>query len=528
GKIFHELSTSGIVHYDAADATPLYIVLAGRYLRHSGDTAFIRASWPNILKAIDFCYSTDTDGDLLIENTNVGHGWVEGGHLFGSHTSLHLASVWAAALEEAAYMASHLDLSEKFVRFNQDAHRVREIINRDFWNAQNDYYYHGLMADGTYMEETSIMPAIPMLFGQADLEKADKVLPVIASNAFTADWGCRIVPEHDPRFNPRGYHTGSVWPLFTGWASLAEFRNNNYLQGFAHLSSNLEIWKYWGLGFMEEVLNGEVFQPSGVCHHQCWSETMALQPVIEGMLGYRPDAVNRKIYLKPWFPADWESMSVKGIRVGEEKMSMLVQSSRFKVQSYSDEVGSDKVDADRGYGARGIELNGAMNVTRFSFAKKAGERLDVHLQPVLPPGCKVEKITVNGLPARDWGLREARQGWVIPEFGFWLDSTAVVEITWYGGITALPLLSHPVPGERSKGFRFIGTRYDNETYTVILQAPRASRQEFRVWAAEPEKYWPEGAEIINISGHIITLAADFPDLETDYAVKYITLEYISD
>ena len=30
GKIFHELSTSGFVHYDASDATPLYIVLAGK------------------------------------------------------------------------------------------------------------------------------------------------------------------------------------------------------------------------------------------------------------------------------------------------------------------------------------------------------------------------------------------------------------------------------------------------------------------------------------------------------------------
>jgi hypothetical protein len=40
GKIYHELTTSGIAHYDAADATPLYIALAGKYLHHSGDTRF--------------------------------------------------------------------------------------------------------------------------------------------------------------------------------------------------------------------------------------------------------------------------------------------------------------------------------------------------------------------------------------------------------------------------------------------------------------------------------------------------------
>ena len=284
--------------------------------------AFIRASWPYIKKAIDFCYSTDTDGDLLIENTNVGHGWVEGGHLFGSHTSLYLASCWAAALEEASYLAKNLGLADEEQNYRKDALVVKTSVNQNFWNPENNYFYHGLMPDGTYMEDVSIMPCIPMLFNQAEPEKSQKVLPVIAANGFTSDWGCRIVEETSPHFNPGGYHTGSVWPLFTGWAALAEFRNNNYLQGYSHLMSNILIYKYWGLGFIEEVLNGETFEPFGVCHHQCWSETMALQPAIEGMLGYQPDAMKRQITLKPWFPADWDSVKVSWIKMGDQVISM--------------------------------------------------------------------------------------------------------------------------------------------------------------------------------------------------------------
>ena len=49
GKIFHELTTSGAVHYDAADATPLYIILAGQYLRHSGDVQFIKDNYQSEL-----------------------------------------------------------------------------------------------------------------------------------------------------------------------------------------------------------------------------------------------------------------------------------------------------------------------------------------------------------------------------------------------------------------------------------------------------------------------------------------------
>ena len=71
-------------------------------------------------------------------------------------------------------------------------------------------------------------------------------MPVLAASGFTADWGCRIVEAGSPGYNPGGYHTGSVWPLFTGWVSLAEFSYGHYLQGFSHLMSKLLIHKYWG------------------------------------------------------------------------------------------------------------------------------------------------------------------------------------------------------------------------------------------------------------------------------------------
>ena len=74
GEILHEVTTSGHVHYDAADATPLYILLLGRYLRATGDTAFLRECYESLGRAVGFCLSTDTDHDHLIENTNVGHG----------------------------------------------------------------------------------------------------------------------------------------------------------------------------------------------------------------------------------------------------------------------------------------------------------------------------------------------------------------------------------------------------------------------------------------------------------------------
>ncbi len=131
GKIYHELSSSGAAHYDAADATPLFIILTAHYLKYSGDSAYIRYRWPEIKKALTFCHSTDSDKDGLIENTNVGHGWIEGGPLFNTHTEFYLAGTWAAALDAAAYLAKHIGLKEA-TQYAEDAGKVKNIIDRDF------------------------------------------------------------------------------------------------------------------------------------------------------------------------------------------------------------------------------------------------------------------------------------------------------------------------------------------------------------------------------------------------------------
>ena len=77
GKVIHEYTTSGLAHYDAADSTPLYLLLAGRYAAWSGDLAFLEGQWRRLEQAYRFCLETDADGDGLIENTRVGHGWIE-------------------------------------------------------------------------------------------------------------------------------------------------------------------------------------------------------------------------------------------------------------------------------------------------------------------------------------------------------------------------------------------------------------------------------------------------------------------
>lgn len=191
GKIYHELTSSGVAHYDAADATPLFVILAGHYLKYSGDLQFIKNNWGAIKKALAYCNSTDTDGDNLIENTDVGHGWIEGGALFGTHTEFYLAGCWAATLDAAAYMAHFLGLQKEQEAYTLQATVVKRIIDKDFWDHGQQFFYNGKMQDGTYMKDATALATVPVyLNAVTDSVKMRKVSQRLSNKQFTADWGC--------------------------------------------------------------------------------------------------------------------------------------------------------------------------------------------------------------------------------------------------------------------------------------------------------------------------------------------------
>lgn len=444
GKIFHELTTSGAVHYDASDATPLYIILAGKYLLHSGDIKFIRETWHNIKKAIDFCFSTDTDKDHLIENTNVGHGWVEGGGLYTAHTEVYLAACWAEALRMASVMAERLMYSEECKMYNEEYKTIKKIINEDFWNEENKFLSFSKLKDGKFNPEKTVLAAVPVYFEMIDDDKAKNVIDDYAENYFSADWGVRILRDDSPIYNPRGYHTGSVWPLFTGWSALAEFKYGNSLQGFTHLMNNLLVYKNWQLGFIEEVLHGSEYRPSGVCSHQCWSQTMVLQPAIEGMLGLIVDALNNQIMLSPKFPADWNYANVERIKINGSYINCKMKRESGK--------------------------------TVFTFSTDSSKPIQINFSPEFPLGTKFSSVTVNNHPILFKRADDKTMSVV-----FSLNQKAVIEINHEDGIAALPNVVLPKPNYQSVGFRILNERIDGSNYVVEVQGLNGSSEELKIW-----------------------------------------------
>ncbi|MCF8242473.1 MAG: hypothetical protein K9J16_13930 [Melioribacteraceae bacterium] len=443
GKIFHELTTSGVVHYDASDATPLYIILAGKYLLSSGDTEFIKNSWNHIRKALEYCYSTDTDGDHLIENTGVGHGWVEGGGLFKTHTEVYLAACWAEALRLASIMAEEIGLNNESEKYKNEYETVRNIINSDFWSDENDYLSFSKLSDGSFNNEKTVLAAVPVYFETVEDEKAIKIVDDYAYNDFSSDWGLRILSSDSEIFDPEGYHTGSVWPLFTGWGALAEYKTGFHIQGFSHIMNNLLVYKNWQLGYVEEVLHGAEYKPEGVCSHQCWSQTMVIQPVIEGMLGLNVNAPGNELSLSPQFPADWDKVNIKRIRIG------------------NDYINVSMVRRD--------------NTTVYKFTTSTENIIGVNLNLSFPHTTSIEKIKINDSEIN----QEISENQLHIKFD--LNQSAKIEIAHRGGISVLPVILLPEPGDKSKGMRIISDRVEDHHYIIEVEGMSGSKNELRIW-----------------------------------------------
>ncbi|MBE0647664.1 MAG: hypothetical protein IH596_07770 [Bacteroidales bacterium] len=489
GKILHEATTSGVIHYDASDATPLFLLLAGEYFSKSGDTAFIRSNWKGIKKAIDFCFSTDTDQDHLIENTNVGHGWVEGGKLFGSHSSFYLTGCWVAALEAAGTIAEAIGVSET-TQYKQEAKLLRNLIDQTFWNSSKQFYAYGLNKNRSQRSDATILPAVPAYFGLTNQFLMRFLLDKYASNSFSTNWGTRIIGEESPMFKPTGYHYGSVWPLFTGWTALAEYRYGNYVQGFSHIMNNLNGYGNWGLGYVEEVLNGSEYQPSGVCPHQCWSETMVLQPIIEGMLGIDVDAPNRTLNISPRLPADWDHITVKHIRIGDQAVN--------------------------------VSFNRDATAYAWQFYRSGIQPIKVNMMLALPPGTKIGQVMLNEQEYPFASFTTSR--FITLQMNFIIDGTTTVVVKYNGGISVLPKVTSPLPGSPAEGMRIIDANLKGSKYLIDLEGLAGSSDTLSVWNSSPaDEKSVENGKFLSREGFVTKFLVDFDAVPEKYNIKSVII-----
>lgn len=488
GKVPHEISQSaGIVPWftdytypwNSADATPLYVIVQADRFRATGDRAFLDESWDSIVKAWRFTAATDTDGNGLVENTKFGHGWVEGGALYPPHEEIYQQGVWMEACRGLAEMAGARGDRALADEARAAAERTRAAVEKTYWLGEGTLYGYATklardkpveaepgpergrrqkrldaLASRRFYDEDTVLPAVPLWWGWLDAERAQLEVDHLGGGDLATDWGQRLLSNRSELYDPLSYHYGSVWPLFTGWTSMAAYRYGRPQVGYQALMANALLRSASALGYVTELLSGDFQSAFGrSSHHQVWSEAMVVTPVVRGLLGLLVEDGGRTLRFAPQLPADWDRVSISRVPVAG---------------------GSVDVTLARGGGRLSI------TVTRNGEAgMAAGATLRLVLAPAFPLDARVHSATAGRLQVTRVG--DVQRAEVALDAAGPRTEVAFI----YDEGTDVFLDHEPAaPGAESRGLRVLRARAEGsalrllldgrggETYTLRVRTPR--------------------------------------------------------
>jgi glycogen debranching enzyme len=332
GKMAHELSQAagylkwwedypyGYIH---GDTTPYYIVAAGDYFRATGDLDFLKASWPSLGRAYDWCLTTDADGDGLMDNGKAGLGALEFGALTGIRTDIYLAAVWARANTAMREMAAAVGDKPRAGAAERNGARAARAFDEKFWDAERGQYSFAFDKDGHLVPELTPWSAVGIAWDLGTDARGLDTLVRMSSPDLTTDWGIRMLSARSPYFEPLNYNYGAVWPFLSGWVSTAMFRSGLVPQGYGILMANVRHTFDNALGSVTELFSGftNAWPREGV-PHQGFSSTGIVLPLVRGLLGLEGNAGRKEISFAPRFPADWRDVSVSGWKVGPAVLAL--------------------------------------------------------------------------------------------------------------------------------------------------------------------------------------------------------------
>lgn len=470
GKIPHEIAqTASLVSwfqdypfaFASADATPLYLVAVGDYVRQSGDLTFATEKWDSLWKAYQFVRSTYGPHGLP-QNLGVGHGWVEGGPLVPVESELYQSSLGTQALRALADLAHLIGKEDLFHQLEGEFAQQRQRLNQAFWSKEKSLYAFALDKNGQRSDFASALATTPMWFDLLDPGDAEAMIDQLAGPEFQTDWGMRIISSSNPVYNPGGYHYGSVWPLFTGWAAVGEYRYHRPLPAYLNLLANALLALDGSLGHVTEVLSGDYYQSlSTSSPHQVWSAAMVVSPLLRGMFGLETDSTSHQLHFAPHLPAEWKSFAIHNLQLTDTRLDL-------EFQRTEDEM--------------------ILSVRRLG-----SETCTLDFSPSLSPRAEILGAELNGRPLRAKVERNAEDQHVSVRFPLEGGRTTVrirLRNDFGIGISA----NLPPLGERSQGLRIVSETWNPQSMIMNVSGIAGHTYELSIW--NPKQIGQvDGAEI---------------------------------
>ncbi|HKR78469.1 MAG TPA: glycogen debranching N-terminal domain-containing protein [Nitrospira sp.] len=360
GKILHELRVGELArmnkiphtpYYGTIDATPLFLILMSRYCQWTGDLSLfeeLRAPVERALHWIDKYGDAAGDGYVsYLSNTDKGlinQGWKDSGDAIVTEDG-RLAEPPIALVEVQGYVyMAKMEIADLYERIGHREHAVRlraearalcERFDRDFWIEEEGCYALALEAGHRPCRVMSSNAGHALWAGIVDEDKAARLVHRLMKPDLFNGWGIRTLSCKERRYNPMGYHLGTVWPHDNSLIA-AGFRRYGYHEeasrifvGLLEAAMEFEDYRLPELftGFGREEYGQPVRYPVA-CHPQAWAAG-SIPFLVETFLGLVPDAFNKRLKIvRPSLPDFINQVELRHLRVGNGSVDLRFERKR--------------------------------------------------------------------------------------------------------------------------------------------------------------------------------------------------------
>ena len=320
GRILHEMRYGEMTafeerphspYYGSVDATPLYVVLLDEYERWTGDRALVRELEVEARAALDWIdeYADLMDNGYIwyrrrneetgLENQCWKDSWdsisFHDGSLPGfPRATCELQGYAYDAKVRGARLAREIWKDPQLAdTLERDAADLKRRFNRDYWVENGEYFAIALDEKGRQVDSLSSNNGHLLWSGIVDKTKAKAVARHLLGPRLFSGWGVRTLAEGEGRYNPIGYHTGTVWPFdnsFIAWG----LRRYGFKDEAAEIAAGILDAAEFFDGRLPEAFGGyersqtkyPVQYPTA-CSPQAWSTGTPLL-LLRTMLGLEP------------------------------------------------------------------------------------------------------------------------------------------------------------------------------------------------------------------------------------------------
>jgi glycogen debranching enzyme len=334
GRILHEMRYGEMTafeerphspYYGDADATALYVVLLDEYERWTGDSTLVRELELQARAAIAWI---DDYADLMgngyvwyrrrneetgLENQCWKDSWDSISYRDGRlpdfpRATCELQGYAYDAKVRAARLSRLIWKDDAFAdRLEKEAAELKRRFNRDFWVEEDRYFALALDTEGKQVDALSSNIGHLLWSGIVEAKKAKVIARHLVGPRLYSGWGIRTLAEGDGRYNPVGYHVGTVWPFdnsFIAWG----LRRYGFKEEAATVAGGiLEAARFFdgrlpeAFGGYERSLTMYPVQYPTACSPQAWS-TGAPLLFLRTMLGLEP--VGDHLIVDPALPSE--------------------------------------------------------------------------------------------------------------------------------------------------------------------------------------------------------------------------------